>query len=367
MTDTHQQTVQDLIYLVSCAVRQEKAEAKRIHDMDLDKVYKLARLHNLAAAAAFALSDGGVAHELFAQAQAKAIRKNVLMDAEWASIRAVLEKEGIWYMPLKGAVIKDLYPQFGMRQMADYDILFDARHAARLKKIMQERGFVVETFGASNHDCYHKEPIYNFEMHRALFADVHEEAFLRYYENVKDRLIQNEDASVGFHFSDEDFYVFMIAHEYKHYAGGGTGLRSLVDTYVYLRHKKLDMDYIEHEVRKLGIEEFERKNRSLALRLLEAQNYSQEDLQMLDYISSSGTYGTQEHRVQNQVRKKGSKIKYLMDRAFMPMNEVKSYHPFFYKHKVLLPALFLYRLGKALTVRRKRFAAELKTLFQIKR
>ena len=33
----------------------------------------------------------------------------------------------------------------------------------------------------------------------------------------------------------------MIVHEYKHYSGGGTGLRSLLDTYVYLRKVPLDM------------------------------------------------------------------------------------------------------------------------------
>ena len=37
------------------------------------------------------------------------------------------------------------------------------------------------------------------------------------------------------HFTDEDFYVFIVAHEYKHFADlGGTGIRNLVDRYVYL-------------------------------------------------------------------------------------------------------------------------------------
>lgn len=46
--------------------------------------------------------------------------------------------------------------------------------------------------------------------------------------------------------------IYMIAHEYKHFSKGGTGLRSLLDTYVFLRHcdETLDKEYVESELKK---------------------------------------------------------------------------------------------------------------------
>ena len=39
-------------------------------------------------------------------------------------------------MPLKGSVIKDLYPRMGMRQMSDNDILFDAERTKDVRTII---------------------------------------------------------------------------------------------------------------------------------------------------------------------------------------------------------------------------------------
>ena len=58
------------------------------------------------------------------------------------------------------------------------------------------------------------------------------------------------------HLSQEDFYLYVTSHEYKHYSAGGTGLRSVLDTYVYLQKAAPDMDYVTAEAEKLGMAEF---------------------------------------------------------------------------------------------------------------
>ena len=127
-------------------------------------------------------------------------------------------------MPLKGSLLKDLYPRYGMRQMSDNDILFDSSRAEDVRQIMESMGFTTKHFGHGNHDVYFKKPVSNFEMHTSIINRNNERMF-EYYRNVKERLIKNDNDACGYHFSDEDFYIFMIAHEYKHYTGGGTGLR----------------------------------------------------------------------------------------------------------------------------------------------
>lgn len=58
----------------------------------------------------------------------------------------------------------------------------------------------------------------------------------------------------------------MMVHAFKHYNAGGTGIRSLVDVYVYLSKKaeQMDWDYIEGELEKLDIDAFEKRFRVLA-------------------------------------------------------------------------------------------------------
>ena len=73
---------------------------------------------------------------------------------------------------------------------------------------------------------------------------------------------------------------------------------------------------------------------------------------MLEYILSSGVYGTWDHRVQNRLTIFGhGKIHYILKRFAEPLDrkseiyqELSNKFPFFYKYKVLLPCLMIYRV-----------------------
>ena len=90
--------------------------------MDLDSLYKACKWHTLRATVFTALKSAGAEHSDFFQAYNKAVRKNILFDSEREAITSEMEKQGIWYLPLKGAILKELYPQIGMREMSDNDI-----------------------------------------------------------------------------------------------------------------------------------------------------------------------------------------------------------------------------------------------------
>ena len=127
--------------------------------------------------------------------------------------------------------------------------------------------------------------------------------------------------------------LYITAHKYKHYEGSATGLRSLLDTYVYLSKQPLDMAYAAVGSRKMGIQDFEGKNRLLSLHL------------------SPGTYGTIQRRAENKMRKNGSsKLRYILERfSVLFSRKNKNYtsfagmYPFFYKHRIMLPILPLCR------------------------
>ena len=164
----------DVVYLAACAVNDIVPDAERVRVMELPHLYQVANRHLLTGITAMTLESAGVKDSAFTQLKGKAIRKVVAFDMERTAILQQLEEAGIWYMPLKGSILKELYPAIGMRQMSDNDILYDASRSEDVRRIMEGRGFTTERIGKGNHDIYYKPPVLNFEMHTALFGPGHE-------------------------------------------------------------------------------------------------------------------------------------------------------------------------------------------------
>lgn len=367
------QATRYLIYLASCAVNNTVPDRDRVAVMDLSALYKTARRHMMTAITAMALESAGVRDPAFTQEKGKAIRKNAALDEERAAIFSLFEQQGIWYMPLKGALLKDLYPKFGMRQMSDNDILIDASRASDVRGIMESLGYTTEHFGESHHDIYHKEPIFNFEMHIGLFGPEHNIRFPEaypYYKDIYSRLRKNSENGFGYHFSDEDFYVFMLAHDYKHYQLAGTGLRSLLDIYVFLHAKpELDWNYLAEETRKLGISDFENQCRKASLALFSGRELSQEEAELVEFMSASGTYGTKEQHLRNDVKRNlnqsGGRKAYLWQRLFLPASVLRNAYLTLDRHPWLIPFYSVWRLIHAVLFRRKTIKNELRVLKEV--
>ena len=368
--EAYRSAVLDVAYLSACAVNGTVPDEGLVSQMDPAALYLAADRHLLTGITAMALECAGVKDAAFLQAKGKAIRKVAAFDIERAAVLQKLEEAGIWHMPLKGSVLKELYPRIGMRQMADNDILYDASRTPEVRTIMEGLGFSTDSaYGRGIHDHFFKPPVCNFEMHRALFGPGHDKRLAEYYRDVRSRLFPDGNSCFGCQFSPEDFYVYMIAHEYKHYSGGGTGLRSLLDTYVYLNKKdNLDWSYITGELKQLEITEFEAQNRSLAMHLFNGDKLTSGDQAMLDYIISSGTYGTVQNHVKNMLGKSGNgpaaKLHYVYSRMFLPLDIVRTVFPLFVKYPALLPFLPFYRLFRGLTTRKGWLQAELKALLK---
>ena len=372
--EEYRKTAYDVVYLAACVINGDKPDAERVKSMDIQKLYTVSQKHTLTAIVCHALESVGINDHDFTQAKAKAIQKVVLLDTERNGIFQRFEQEGIWYMPLKGVILKEYYPYIGLRQMSDNDILFDPAYREKVRDIMVERGFTVEQYGTGVHDIYHKLPSANFEMHVALFGVVHADNLNNYYVDVEQRLLKDENGGYRRSFSNEDFYIYIIAHEYKHFSVGGTGMRSLLDTYVFLRRfdDTLDWEYIDKELKKLEISAFEKQNRELAAKLFSNEKLNEEEAQLLDYHIFSGTYGNLENKVENAIKRYGSrnslsaKLKYSLRRIILPMKTVEAAFPFFYRHKYLMPVLWVYRPIRALIKKPKAVINELKILFRKK-
>ena len=373
--ESSSKTARDLIYLVSCAVNEKKPNTDICREMDLEAVYYLAQFHSLTSAAAFALEKVTELPRAFDQAKKKAIHKLSHFDIERIKILAALEQKGVWYMPLKGIMLKSFYPKAAMREMTDNDILVDPEKPDIVRAVMEERGYSCMMYDMYNHDVYEKPPTMEFEMHRTLFDLEKYPESAAYFDNIFDRLIKDSGNKFGYHMSDEDFYIYIICHMNKHYNNGGTGLRSLADVYLFnkARYDGMDKDYLSRELSALELTEFEQRIRELAYKLFcgEENEFTENEETM--YFVQSGANGTNEHWKENRLsRSMGgedtgkAKRKYLLKRVFISGDELKKNYPTVYKHKLLYPLLFVYRPIKGAVTRPKGLIDEVRDVKKFK-
>ena len=85
----------DMIYLTSCVLNGTSTDQDRLYEIDLKTLFEVCQEHILTACVAYALESAGIKDSNFIQAKEKAIRKNILLDAERKKILDRLEKEHI--------------------------------------------------------------------------------------------------------------------------------------------------------------------------------------------------------------------------------------------------------------------------------
>jgi len=362
---------QDMIYMTACALNGVVPKAERVEQMETEELFSVAEAHSLVGVVAAALeAAGGVLAGKWLQAKEKAVRKSILMDAEYDRVAAYLEEQGIWYMPLKGRILQDFYPKKGMRQMADTDILFDASYRSLVHDFFVGNGYKTELYENGNHDVYLKAPVYNFEMHIGLYGIAHKEEWNRYYKAVKERLVKTEGKNFEYRFTDEDFYVYFLSHAYKHYSFGGTGLRTMADQYVYLKAKEacLDWDYVYAELEKLGLTGYEKETAKLCKKLFSMERESsldEKEQKEVAYYLSSSTHGSTEHYITNKVNElekksegKHTKMVYWKERLFPDKETLQVYCPAAKKYKGLLLYAWVKRLFQAIFCKHKEIKKE---------
>ena len=367
----------EVSYLAACALQGKVPENP---PSDPEALYKFCKFHSITSIVAMALEEiwktapiDEAVMTKWRQARDKVIRKNILLNAERERILGFLESIGCWYMPLKGSLLQYDYPKFGMRQMSDNDILFDETMQRQVYEFMTGSGYEAVTYQQGKDDEYVKKPLYNIEMHRALFGNALYPELAEYFRDVKQRLIKDEQNQFGYHFSREDFYIYMVTHAYKHFIHGGVGIRNLLDVYVYDSKygAEMDWEYLGRELGKLGAWEFDLSCRSLGKKLFADpdahREYSQDELAVLDNFFSSGTLGTEQQAMEKRLKalsgdgKSGGKLRYVMQRLFPKLELLNERYFILYKQPWIAPVFYVIRLF-SLIFRREAIGRELRNL-----
>lgn len=355
----------NIIYLINCALNNEKVD----DDFNDGELLSLAKGHRLSALVASAFKKPNSKWE---KAYFKAIRRETLFEQQRKEVTQAFSEEKIWYCLLKGIIMKDYYPKGYLREMSDNDILIDETKCEEIKKIMSEKGYRYEHDYGEHHDVYVKEPIFKFELHRSLISEEKEKEFFEYFKDINKRLIKDENNEYEYHLSKEDFYIYSFVHTYHHYVYNGAGIRHLIDIYLYTSKNELDWNYINNELEKLGILEKERTFRKIAYKLFSTfEELTEEEKEQLEFMFISCVHGSYKSRIMIMMAKdkennKNYRFKYLRDRLLLDDAYLKERYPFFYKHRVALPLLTVYRLFRGLFKGHGRLKWEIKNFVKNK-
>ena len=293
------------------------------------------------------------------------VKRSLAFAKEREELYKYLNENKIDYLPLKGLVLNNYYPDPYLREFADNDILFKDENSALIKEFFVKSGYKIYIYKKSNHDVYHKKPFFNFEMHRSLFYPAEDIAqYVTYFKDTLDKApLKNE---YEHYLTNENFYIYFTAHSYKHYRASGCGIRTLIDYYLFIKNNNLDFAYINKELEKLNLLEFSNKISSLSMKLFNDETLNQEEEEMLLYIASSGTYGSTEHAVKKGIKEKG-KYGYLMSRLFPPLSFYKTAYPWAYKCRILIPIAWLMRFFRILFKNRKGATEEIRIISKQKK
>ena len=277
-----------------------------IDEMDIRKVTALFEYYGVAPAFysildLFALN--GEEELLSAGLKAKYYHDQFLED--FNHISDFFEKNNVWYVPLKNAVLLDCwsYKQYYINDnafliategMAVLDRLFripdDEYPLSEYKTLSEENTErCVTCYTNLNMKC---------RFYAALFED--EPEFITYFETMLSRLktdnkfedyLKTRDYKYLRSLDYEDVYIYLTMCAYIRYRDSKAKLRSLVEIYSMCepkmndKRKKIDIDFVRKELQKLNLAEFEQTHRSLAIKLLSVKNQeplTEQETEMLE-------------------------------------------------------------------------------------
>ncbi len=200
-----------------------------------------------------------------------------------------LEAAGVRHMPLKGLVLKPLYPYPEWRCMGDVDILISSADKERATEVLSAMGCTAGV--ESDHECHFRtrEGVH-IELHKSL-VPTYDTDLYAYFSDGFSRARLSEGRQYGMTLSDEDTYIYLVAHMAKHYRAGGVGVRYAVDLYVFRTSCAMDEGYLARELDTLGLGVFEACVRRLSLWWFEGQAADAAVLRMNRFLFSGGVFG----------------------------------------------------------------------------
>lgn len=341
-----------LIRHVVCGAEKTEEDKARLTPELLLRLYVLSKSHDMAHIVAQGLSDLGLlgADEIsqkFQKQQMLAIYRYQKLNYELEQICQTLENAKIPFIPLKGSVIRQYYPEPWMRTSCDIDVLVHEEDLDRAVSLFEEKGYKIDPKSSHDVSLYSSGGIH-IELHYETVEEGCAAEANTILSNIWENAAPQAMGRVHMMLTDEMFYFYHIAHMAKHFENGGCGVRPFLDLLI-LEHRVEHTDTERNSLlERGGLLAFANAGRLLSSVWFDGAKHNEVTEQMQSYILFGGVYGTLDNRVAVQQNKKGGKIRYAFSRIFIPYDTIKFHYPILLKHRWLTPIMEVRRWFKLL-------------------
>lgn len=272
------------------------------------------------------------------------LMRDAAQDAERELIGKKFSEAGIDYMFLKGSHLKKLYPIPEIRYMVDMDVLIKKENLESGCQILLDNGFKQYMDNVKD-VIFTKMPNITVELHQMLFID---DYFM--HEHFLDVWAKAEQTSEHeYKMSDNDLYVYTLAHLAEHYLDGGSCFRPTMD--LFLMERKLgdvlDFDYINKRFKAIGIDKFAEKVRQLYNCMFADGKYNDDLTTMENYIVF-GAPVKDVSAVAKVASSKQSKLSRIITTLFPKYTHMVARYPELKRLPFLLPFFWLKRIFRLL-------------------
>ena len=343
-------TQQGIIVLLRSAVTGEKFPLPE--GFDIEEAYALIKRHHMITLA----YDGAVRcglpkqHPVMRKLFSGYCRAMQISEGQMREVGRVcdaFEEKGIDYMLLKGSKMKALYPNPELRIMGDADILIRMEQYGEIVRIMESLNFSAQK--GADHELVWKNDSLYLELHKQLVPSCDKDLYAYFGDGWR---FAREKTGMRHCMTEEDEFIFLVAHFAKHYRDGGIGCRHVVDLWVYLRsNPDLDEKYIRGELEKLGLLTFyENVRRLIAVWFDAAQTDGKVEF-ISEFIFASGSWGLDETAVLSRAVRdcagssagSGGKLAYIRRTLFPNLTVMRCQYPVLRKVRWLLPFAWVVR------------------------
>lgn len=374
------------IYLLSCHLNNKTP--KGFGSTDWARVYSLAKKHNVTGIAASEIKQ--LDDEFLPEKQIYSAFNQDLgytlqgyefkVNAVSALIR-ILTAEKIPHLLVKGAVLRNMYPEPALRTSGDTDVVVKEADYYRAVDVLKQNGFKMEYVGGNVAALLYENE--RFEIHTEL-ESINVQSKI-YFSTPFDDI--SECSGYTYKLMPVYHLIYVIIHIAHHMKIGGAGIRMLMDIDVIVRnYPDLDYSLFKQICSNINIEKTANTLFALCRKWFDTpvlSDFSFDTDENKDFyndlsslILDGGTFGFHtggvgRNNLEQSIGKSGratfiTSLKALFRWIFPSVKHIKGQYPYAYRHPVFVPFAWFHRLFRAAFVNRKHSSVNFKELFNKK-
>lgn len=301
---------------------------------DFSVLFSISKKHESAALIGYALSDCGVdigrTKRDFFEEQTKCLFIYETQKHDLIELSELFGKNKVPFMPIKGAVIKELYSAPETRYSCDVDVLIKKTDYLRAVAVMKSAGYKLPksikkekdiSAVAAGGTVFDLHSVFSVEKGNMLTEIIWETA------------VPDKDNPYLFHASPEAIACYTADHAARHFKEGGCGIKTVADFIAINKKLSIDKNLLNSLLEKTGNKKFY----DGITRLIKAWREESQD-EFTDafgsFILDGGVFGTFE---QSAAMASVGEKHFILKKIFVPKAELEKTFPDLKKHPFFLP------------------------------